>query len=315
MPDGLLILGGSDLTLRVARAAHSAGVPLAGMVSVGESFSISYSREKVRNARAADIAGCAAELGVPFRPFTSYDDLAAWLPERRPAAALAAGWYHMIPARFRALFSRGCLGLHASLLPELRGGAPLNWAILTGRMETGVTLFEMGDGVDDGPIYGQERFPIAPRAFIADLVEASALACERLVREKLAGILAGALVPKTQAGEPSWALQRSPADGGIEWVQGAQAIDRLVRATSHPYPGAFTSLDGRTIRIWRARPASDPLRVYGRPGQIARLPHLAEPCVVTGAGCLLVEEAAFDDGDDAVPVLVRSGNRRLEPRS
>jgi methionyl-tRNA formyltransferase len=313
--DRLLILGGTDLTVRVARAAHAAGVRLAGIVGVGESFAISYSREPVRNARAADVAACAAEVGAPYLPFASYDEVAAWMEPARPAACLAVGWYHMVPARFRALFDRGCLGLHASLLPDLRGGAPLNWAILTGRAETGVTLFEMGDGVDDGPIYGQERFPVGPRAAIADLVEASALACERLVRQSLPALLAGSLQPRPQSGAPCWALQRTPEDGAIDWMQGAPTIDRLIRATGRPYPGAFTRLDDQLIRIWRADVAPAALTVFGQPGQIARLPHLAGPCVVTGDGCLVVEQATFEDGADALPHLIRSGNRRLAAKA
>jgi methionyl-tRNA formyltransferase len=315
MHDHLLILGGTDLTVRVARAAKAAGIAISGMVGVAETFTISYSREPVRNARAADIAACAAELGVPFHPFSSYGDIAAWMAEFKPAAALAVGWYHMIPARFRNRFRHRCLGLHASLLPELRGGAPLNWAILTGRSETGVTLFEMGDGVDDGPIYGQERFAVAPRASIAELVNASVGACERLVRDKMPGILSGTLTPVAQSGEPSWGLQRSPADGAIDWTRNAIDIDRLIRATGRPYPGAFATLDGRHIHIWSARPAPLSLTVHGQPGQIVRLPHLAEPCVVTAEGALLIEDATFDTGDDALPALLQSGNRRFGTRT
>src|SRR5207237_408862 len=167
---------------------------------------------------------------------------------------LAAGWYHFIPAAVRRRLDRGCAGLHASLLPKLRGGAPLSWAILTDQERTGVTLFELADDVDDGPIYGQRGFPIGPRARVAELVASAERASLELVSDCLPAIADGRLTATPQVGEPSYGLQRSPEDGWIDWRWPALEVDRLVRAVGRPYSGALTSLDGAVLHVWDVKP-------------------------------------------------------------
>ena len=85
------------------------------------------------------------------------EKVACWKPE----AFLVSGWYHMVPRKWRALAP--AYGLHASLLPDYSGGAPLVWAMIKGEEKTGITLFQLGDGVDDGPILGQAETPIRSR--------------------------------------------------------------------------------------------------------------------------------------------------------
>jgi methionyl-tRNA formyltransferase len=306
-----VILGSTDATIAVAEAAMRAGIKLAAVVSVPECFSISYSRTPVRNARYVDMAGWAQGKAAPVVLFSGYDALLRDLADRAITVCLAAGWYHMIPRQFRGRFQLGCIGFHASLLPQLRGGAPLNWAILAGLPETGVTMLQLGNGVDDGPIYGQMRFPIRPRSTIADLVAASTHACSDLVGKLLPGIIAGDLTPTPQQGTPSYALQRRPDDGRIDWTAPAERIDRLVRATGRPYPGAFTSLEGQCIRIWQTELLDEPPCVYGMPGQIVRLPGIACPCVVTGDAVLAVSDATDEQQTSAIALLLRSSQKRF----
>ncbi len=307
----VLILGGTDVTLAVADAVIDAGVGVRAIVHVGETFSISYSAAPVANVRRADIPAWCARRGVAAIPFVNFAELAGSPHLEGVEACLVAGWYHMAPRAFRDRFPRGCLGLHASLLPQLRGGAPLNWAILSGLSETGVSLFELGDGVDDGGVYGQARFPISARATIAELVVASSAASAALVRDHIAAICAGRARPQPQVGAPSYALQRSPTDGRIDWRDDAERIDRLVRAVGRPYPGAYAHLDGRKILLWEAhRPSGGP-EVLGAPGQIARLSEVDWPCIVTGRGLLVVTAATDEAGDDMLPLLRRSANQRM----
>jgi len=311
MSDNLLLLGGTDVTLAVAEAAMGCGIALAGIVAVGESFSISYSETRIRNARSVDLQGWTQRNNVPLIPFTTYDDLLTHLSGGIPPLCLVAGWYHMVPRRFRELFARGCYGFHASLLPQLRGGAPLNWAILSGMVETGVTLFEMADGVDDGIVFGQERFPIASRATISELAVEARQACATLTKRHLLALMAGAAQGTAQEGVPSYGLQRIPEDGMIDWRAGATAIDRLVRAVGRPYPGASTRLGGTAMRIWATDIPLPQPQVFGMPGQIAKLPEIAGPCVVTGDGLLRIVEASDETGADQLDNLLRSTHKRF----
>ena len=307
----IVLFGGTDTTLAVAEAVMRAGVRIAGVVSVGESYRISYSSQPVPSARHANLTDWCGRHGVPIFPFTTYDEILGRFDVAKPALGLAAGWYHMVPAPVRQRFPLGCLGFHASLLPKLRGGAPLNWAILSGLRRTGVTLFALGDGVDDGPVYAQQAFAIGARDRIGQLVERANAACVALVRRYLPGILSGRSKPKAQKGKATYGLQRRPEDGAIDWRRPAAEIDRLVRAVGRPYPGAYTHLNGDRIYIWETSVPRRSPEVLGVHGQIARLPGVGGPCVVTGAGVLAVVEATLADGTSATDRLTKSVQKRL----
>jgi methionyl-tRNA formyltransferase len=309
--ESLLLLGGTDATIAVAEAVLDVGVALEAIVAIGDKFSISYSASPVANARSVDIADWGRRHEVRVIPYVDYEGLVDPGRPSMPPLCLVAGWYHMVPRRFRNHFALGCLGFHASLLPQLRGGAPLNWAILSNLSETGVTLFQMADGVDDGPIYAQERLPIGARMQIADLVATSRQACAKLVRNNLRDILAGRTLPRPQTGVGSYALQRVPEDGRIDWRRPAREIDRLVRAVGHPYPGAFTTFQGDRLFIWSTEPAPAELVIHGAPGQIARTAESPHPCVVTGEGALCLVEAKDASSGDMIDALLRANNKRL----
>ncbi|MHC4428560.1 MAG: methionyl-tRNA formyltransferase [Planctomycetota bacterium] len=308
----VLLLGSTDLTLEAAAVVREMGFALTGISHVGESFEISYAPGGVRNYRFADIESWCRTHGVDSIPFSSNEELAARLDGAGADFALAVGWYHMVPDTLRRRFSRGCAGVHASLLPALRGGAPLPWAILTGLDRTGVSLFALDDGIDSGPIYGQVEIPIGPQTDVGQLVEAAGRATCELLRSCLPGIADGSLVPRPQTGTPTYGLQRVPGDGVVDWAHSAAAIDRLVRAVTRPYPGARASLDGREVFIWRVEPAGPSTTIHGVPGQLFTPPGSTRPGVVTGEGFLLISEATFEDGSDAVPTLARMSQQRFD---
>ncbi len=307
----VLILGGTDTTIAVAEAVLNLGLTISGIVTVGERFDISYSRSSVTSARFAPVERWCAEKSIRAIPFKGYDDLLQKVDENPPRLGLAAGWYHLVPKWFRDRLALGCLGFHASLLPRLRGGAPLNWAILEGYEETGVTLFQLADGVDDGMIYGQEHIPIGPRTRIGELVDAAASASVTLVGRYLPAIVEGRAEAFEQEGMLSYGLQRRPDDGRVDWGQSAERIDALVRAVSQPYPGAFSDLDGQKVFLWRTEPVEDDNLVSGARGQLFRLPGCEFPYVVCGAGLLRITEATDEGGSSALDWLIRSAQRRF----
>jgi methionyl-tRNA formyltransferase len=289
---GRLLLGGAtDLTLAIAdQVVEDVRVGLAAIVAPPAEFRISYSKEPVRNSRYADAPEWCRKRSIRFFPYTSSDDLVAAAAETGAIAALFAGWYHMVPRQVRAAFPRGCVGVHASLLPRYRGGAPLNWAMLNDEPEAGVSLFALDDGVDDGPLYDQRRFAIGPCDYIADVIAAAEAATLSMIGETLPGILDGSRRPQPQHGEPSYFPQRTPADGAIDWRRPAREIARLVRSVSRPYPGARAMLDGASVIIWRGRAVDGPLPAGAAPGQIVRAASQDAPAVATGDGLLIIEE-------------------------
>jgi methionyl-tRNA formyltransferase len=305
-----ILLGGTDFSIAIADAMREISMPPIGVVGIGESFKVSYSPAAVPNVRGACMADWCEANGVAHIDTTDNGEIAEFAAQLDADLCIVAGWYHMVPGRLRARFANGCLGIHASMLPELRGGAPLNWAILNGLSRTGVTLFELTDGVDDGPIYDQVTVPIGARTSVTELVESARQAACDLVRACLPKIAQGALCGKPQAGAASYGLQRIPQDGRIDWNRPVIEIDRLIRAVTRPYLGATTELNGEPVTVWKAQPVTAPT-VYGAHGQVARVPESQWPCVVAGDGLLAIHEATSSDGADALPRLFKANHMRL----
>jgi methionyl-tRNA formyltransferase len=117
---------------------------------------------------------------------------------------------------------------------------------------------------------------------------------------------------RSQSGTPTFCLQRIPEDGRIDWRQPAARIDRLVRAVSRPYPGAFSDFESRRVIVWRSELPVESMRVFGAPGQLCRLPGEADPVVVAGEGYVILRAAEID-GQDAMPLLRKSPNMRFSP--
>jgi methionyl-tRNA formyltransferase len=264
------------------------------------------------NSREIDMAGLACEIGAKFLIYSDVNAAIKFSNDVGPDILVVAGWHHLIPLRFRELFRFPCLGFHASLLPRYRGGAPLNWALLNGDSEAGMSLFEIANGVDEGDIYGQVQFSIEPDDYISDLLKKSEEAALNLISEVLPRIASGVCRPRGQEGQVSYGLQRLPEDGLINWNDTAVDISRLVRAVSRPYPGAFSFLEGRRINIWRADAASESHLIYGIPGQIANVKVWSHPFVVSSSGVLRIVEATHEDNSDALPLLRQSHNKRFK---
>src|SRR5262245_21877174 len=136
-----LLIGATDLTVAIAGEMHRTGCSPCAVVCIGRQFKISYAKVPVQNARHGDVGLWAHQHGIPYLQSTESKVISVFAAEHRAEFCLVAGWYHKVPRSLREQFPRGTAALHASLLPQLRGGAPLNWAILSGLSQTGVSLF------------------------------------------------------------------------------------------------------------------------------------------------------------------------------
>jgi methionyl-tRNA formyltransferase len=286
----IILFGASDLTIAVADKLIEIGFQPVGVITVPQKFNISYSSTGVVNYRSKDIASWAKNLSIPHHIYEKISEAVKFSQDLSADLAVVAGWYHIVDARLRSCFNKGCIGLHASLLPRYRGGAPLNYAILNGDVETGVSMFSLNGQVDTGEIYGQVPFPISANDYIEDLVRKSHDAAIKLIGDSIPLIAKSLLASTPQIGMPTYSLQRTPEDGLIDWRNSAEKITRLVRATSRPYPGAFSLIEGKRIIIWKAKFIENGPKVYGSLGQIAVLKEYSHPVVITGHGLLLLEE-------------------------
>jgi len=183
------------------------------------------------------------------------------------------GWSQIAREEVLSLPSRGVLGMHPSLLPVGRGRAAVPWAILLDLPETGVTMFKLDGGVDTGPIVAQERLPLDVREDASSLYKRVNDAHRTLILNSWEGLAAGSLTfrPQDEKLASVWA-GRTPEDGRLLPSMSANAADRLIRAVTRPYPGAFIDLQAGRLRIWKAEfggrdqvPATDPAKalVFG----------------------------------------------------
>lgn len=162
------------------------------------------------------------------------------------------GWSQIAKPSILAAPKRGVIGMHPTLLPEGRGRAAIPWAILKGLPETGVTMFQLDAGVDTGPIIAQERIPIAPRETAESLYAQVAAAHRQLMGRVWPELVSDRITlrPQDHSAATEWAGRR-PEDGAITPAMTVAEADRLIRATTRPYPGAFWRDDSGLVRIWR----------------------------------------------------------------
>ncbi len=191
---------------------------------------------------------------------------------------------HMIPQAILDAATIAPLNLHGSLLPKFRGRCPVNWVLIKGESESGVTLHVMEAKPDAGDIVAQKEVEITFEDTAHSLFLKLAAAARTLMRDVLPQLMIGNFPRVPQTGVSSYFGGRRPEDGHIDWESDAVTLYNLVRAVTHPYPGAFTFLDGRKFFIWKAQPVetgqsaragtiilSNPLLVCTRAGALRLL--------------------------------------------
>jgi methionyl-tRNA formyltransferase len=181
------------------------------------------------------------------------------------------GWSQIAGPELLAAPRRGAIGMHPTLLPEGRGRAAIPWAILKGLPETGVTMFQMDAGVDTGPVLAQQRLPLAPAETATTLYARVNEAHRALIANAWPALAAGSIQARPQDDSKATVWPgRKPEDGAIAGCMSVAEVDRLVRAVTRPYPGAFLDCDGGVrITVWSGRPV-DPVTTPPGPQLVIR---------------------------------------------
>lgn len=251
----IVFIGASGFGLRAAETLSKlADCQLVGVVTAPRQFSISYRPTGVTNVLFADLNEFASARDIPVHVISrgmNEPELFSRISNWRPDCFVVVGWYHMLPASWRKIAP--AYGLHASILPNYSGGAPLVWAMINGESSTGITLFQFDDGVDSGPILGSLATDITHGDTIATLYARIEDLGIQLLKENLP-LLACGTARFTDQDESKRRLfpQRSPEDGKIDWAQPACRIHDFIRAQTRPYPGAFSYFHFSKITIWQS---------------------------------------------------------------
>ncbi len=284
----VLFMGTPDFavpSLRALMAQANAGLAVAGVVTrpdkpVGRKQQVIFSPVKQ----------FALELGIPvYQPGPlRRPEALALLRDLAPDLIVVAAFGQILPSEVLELPLHGCLNVHASLLPRWRGASPINAAILAGDAETGVTIMQMDAGLDTGPALARRATPIGPDETAGELSDRLALLGAELLVETVPRWLAGVVTPELQDESQATVtrlLQKS--DGRLDWQRPAAESARQVRAYT-PWPGAFTTWEGHTLKVLRASVISTS-RVDVPPGVCFAPDGEATLAVACGQGALALE--------------------------
>jgi methionyl-tRNA formyltransferase len=214
---------------------------------------------------------------------------------KKLAPELIFSFYYrrLLSQEILAIPRRGGINLHGSLLPRYRGRAPINWVLVNGEKETGMTLHYMTEEADAGDIIAQKPVSITDDDTAYSLFNKMTMAGIELLKETFPLILEGKAprIPQNHA-LATICGRRRPEDGNVDWTGSARSIYNLIRAVTHPYPGAFTCWNGKKLFLWSAALVDGvENEVGGRPGTITAVMPGRGLLVCTGEGKILIKRA------------------------
>lgn len=220
------------------------------------------------------------------------DEVERIVVDLAPDLILSFYYRKMIPERILKLARLGAFNMHGSLLPRYRGRAPLNWAIINGESETGVTLHVMVKTADAGDIIDREAVAIGPDETAGDVARRIPAAAVAILSRQIEALKAGTAPREVQdESQASYFGIRRPDDGRIDWTQPARRIVDLVRAVTVPFPGAFAFMGRSKLMIWRASIAAG----EGTPGEV--LSH-APLTIAAGEGAVMLVHFGYEGEDE-----------------
>jgi methionyl-tRNA formyltransferase len=244
-----------------------------------------------------EISTLAKEIGASFRQRTKVNDadFIAWLAASSPEIFIIGGFPIIFRQNLLALPRLGTINLHGGRLPEYRGGSPLNWQMINGEAEAGISVIQVDEGIDSGDILAEASFAIADQDDIADLHRKANGIFPGLTLEVLRAIELGSLKPRAQdKSRAAYWHQRNDDDGHLSpLAMTASEAHRFIRAITTPYPGAFARLGEKRVRLLTAsRPE---VSRSGTPGRVFY--HLGQgPFLVFKDRCSLrLESYRFED--------------------
>jgi methionyl-tRNA formyltransferase len=279
-----VLLVGQGITTRTALESLAERFHVAGVI-----------RNSGMAHDADDVQRLAGQLKIPVLSDVSIEGLRREVIERQPDCVVVSSYDRILGPR--VLDHSRFVNVHYSPLPEYRGRANVNWAILNGEPEAAITIHALMKDLDAGNILFQKRVKIGPHDTVSDLYQVLNEVQRDVLGETVERYLAGYPGVPQDPSAATYGCTRIPADGEIDWSASTDRIYALIRALSAPYPSAHTYLELRRISITRAEPVPDGPRYVGRvPGRVvARHQDSGGVDVLTADGILRIFQVMTDD--------------------
>ncbi len=246
----IAFMGTPDFAVPALDALHRAGYDLAAVYCQPP-----RPAGRGQRPRPCPVQAWAEDHGVPVQTPVSLKSAETQqiFRDLRLDAAVVAAYGLILPKAILAAPRLGCVNIHASLLPRWRGAAPIHRALLAGDRETGISIMQMDEGLDTGPVLLAERMPIAADMTAAILHDALSAMGARLIVEALRGLADGTLNAEPQPEQGvTYAAKLTREEGRLDWTESAAAIERRIRAFT-PWPGAWCEIAGARVKLLAAQ--------------------------------------------------------------
>lgn len=266
---------------------------------------------RFRNEAVERTEEIARQHGVRIVADPGLSGLHSLVAETAPEGVVICSYNKVIPSHTIELTH--FVNVHHGDLPRYRGRANLNWAIINGRDDIGVTVHRVVPELDAGEIYHVWRIPIGPDDYIGDLYAKVNTSVRDGLADIVEGVLAGDIAGTPQVGEATYCCTRLPEDGRIDWTTPAEKVRSLIRGVSRPFEGAFSyvslprATEAKKLSIWRAEHPAVVRRFEGAvPGRVVGILPGRGVEVLTGTGPLLITEVALDGRDVRADEVLKS---------
>ena len=304
----ILYMGTPDIAVPTLECIYNAGHEVIGVVTQpdkpkGRGGAVQFPPVKAK----------ALELGLEvYQPRrVRAEEFLEVVRKLAPDAIVVFAFGQILPQALLDIPRYGCINVHASLLPKYRGAAPIQWVIIDGEQETGITIMQMDAGLDTGDMLKKLVIPIEADETGGSLHDKLMVAGGPLLLDTLKEIEAGTVVAEPQTGETCYAAMLDKALGNVDWTMDAARIERLIRGLN-PWPSAYTRWNGKTMKLWKANvlpavgegataseaPCGEAVMDEGAtkkmaaPGTVIRLD--GGICVQTGDGVLQITELQLE---------------------
>ena len=298
MDKRIVILGVQEQGLDIAKHLKKNGYEISCLVTISESLA-----QKNRASGWVDYQSFANQHGIEVYYCNTYSlkkDL-DFFQRQNFDLAILGGWQRLISEDVLSTFKLGCIGQHGSseFLPRGRGRSPINWCIIQGKKRMIWNIFFLKPGVDDGDLIDYEVFDINEYDTCKTIYYKVSISVKNMITRSLPKLFNGELVTRKQVGTPTYYEKRTPDQGRINWEDSVFDINNLIRAVTHPYPGAyslykeFEHSEPEKIMIWKAQVWDTHLSFYYEKqyGEIVEIFSDGEYAVKCSDGLLLITES------------------------
>ncbi len=242
----IIFMGTPDFAVGTLEALHEAGHEVTLVVSQPDK-----PKGRGHELQPTPVKAAAERLGLPVFQPVKVRKATEVLEQTEADVMVVAAFGQLIPSGILHMKKYGCINVHASLLPKYRGAAPIQWAVIDGEKESGVTIMQMDEGLDTGDMLAKAVVPLDEKETGGSLFDKLSIAGAKLCVETLAKLEKGEITAEKQGESPTaYASMLKKSMGNIDWTKDAVSIERLVRGLN-PWPSAYTTLNGKTMKIWQ----------------------------------------------------------------